>query len=153
MQFVQFLLSCMLFISCNTSSEKTSSNNNINNEPKVNTIKLNIKSPSDTCIYEFVINSKGEGFYYIIKRNVIIEKKEIQITDDKDNELLHNLINSFKVKEKYEGKLWKDGWKYTVFLNESKIILIYKKQESKDVIDLIELFKKYAKTSIDYNCF
>ncbi len=153
MQLVQFLLSFVLFMSCNTSPKEIITTQNMNSQIKVDTIKLNIKSPSDKCFYELALNEKGDGFYSITKSNSVIEKKEIEIVDKKDKDLIINLINELKTKESYEGKLWKGGWMYTVFLNESKKILVYKKQESKNVIDLINLFERYSKTDIDYSCF
>jgi hypothetical protein len=138
-------------MSCNTSLEKTSITHNINSQVKLDTIKLNIKSPSNKCFYELVINEKGEGFYSITKSNSVKEK--IKIIDNKDYELVLNLISELKTKEPYEGKLWKDGWMYMIFLNESRKISVYKKQESKYITDLIKLFEKYCKINIDYSCF
>jgi hypothetical protein len=153
MQLIHLLLSCTFFLSCNTQSKKELMVKDTNNLSRIDTIRLRIKSPSERCLYEFNINNIGEGFYSFDKSNSDFHKIEIKITDAAGIDLVQKLFSELKNTKTFEGTLWKDGWTYTVFLNGSQKIVVYKKQESKYVTELVELFQKYAKVKIDYSCF
>jgi hypothetical protein len=144
-KFVVFIL----FLICVFKTDQLESETlKFENRQFQDSINIKVISPSGSCKYSAILYREG-----LIKVSSSQFSDYQLLLNDTNTQRLNEIFNELN-SVNYIGELWKDAWKYEIYLNSEKKILTYMKKENLYVIEIIGFIEGNIKgTFIDYKCF